>query len=77
MEQIFENGISCKYPSIPVFYVAKEEWEVHKDEYSKVIALYFPQDSGSGWFMGEEFPLTQHGASYRLDRAIALALSRR
>ena len=81
MKQIFENstdhGFSCKYPSIPILCVTEEEWEANKDEYSKVIALYCPQGSGSSWFMGEEFPLDQHGASYRLDRAIALALSRR
>lgn len=74
MEQIFENGINCKYSSIPVLYVSKEEWEAHKDEYSKVLAFYFLPDSESGWFMGKEFTLDQIVA---LDHAIALALSRR
>lgn len=80
MEQIFENttdhGFNYKYPSIPVLIVTQEEWEENKDQYSKMMALYCPRGSGSAWFMGEEFPLDQHGASYRLDRAVALARSR-
>ena len=77
MKQIVENstekGFNVKYPSIPVLVVTKEEWFAHQDEWKGMMAIYCPEDSGSIFFMGEEFPLSQQGVSAQLDKAIAEA----